>query len=116
MNYTKEQYDILTKYRNNLYTACYAKFIRMEGRAGLTELDEIYKNVFHTTSGIIGGCANCLLNACKKLGTLYFQDEKEYQSIEAKQAEKQAAPEAPAKQTPKTATNKKKPTNKNKKK
>lgn len=118
MNYTKEQYDRLTIYRDKLYTACYCKFVRIPSRADLIELDEIYKEVFHTSSSAIGGCSRCLMTTCQKLGTLYFQDEKEYQSIEVKQAEKQAATEAPTKQTHKTAnTNKKpKPKTNNKKK
>lgn len=119
MNYTKEQYDKLTKYRDKLYTACYCKFVRMSSRADLIEMDEIYKEVFHTSSGAIGGCSRCLMTVCQKLGSLYFQDEKEYKSIEAEQAAKQAVTEEqPTKQTHKTAnTNKKpKPKTNNKKK
>lgn len=106
MNLTKEQYDRLTNYRDKLYTACYCKFVRMSSRADLIEMDAIYKEVFHTSSGAIGGCSRCLMTVCQKLGFLYFQDEKEYQSIEAKAIEQVVENVQPQKTTTKTNNNK----------
>lgn len=89
MNYSKEDYEFLKTIEDKLYTACYCQFVRLSSRADMVKADEIYRRVFHTDNGIIGGCNHCVYEACKKLGLLYFQDKKEY---EKKEKEAQNSP------------------------
>lgn len=84
MNYTKELYDRLTKYRNSLYNACYLDYTRLNTLDDKKELDLIYKTHFNKDSGILTGCGRCLLRDMKTLGKLYFEDEKVYKELEPK--------------------------------
>lgn len=106
MKFTQEQYDILSKYEGNLYTATYASFVRFENRKAIEELDAIYKEHFgSSSSGLLSGCQRCVYNATKKLGTDYFKDKAVYKQLEeeAKLQETQVVTE----NKPKKATKKK---------
>lgn len=81
MNYTKEIYEKLTKYRNSLYNACYLDYVRLTSIKDKEELSAIYKEHFGKDSGIMGGCSRCILRDCKALGKLYFEDEKVYKQL-----------------------------------
>lgn len=78
MNYTKELYDRLTKYRNSLYNAVYLDYTRLNSYDDKKEIAEIYKLHFKKDSGILSGCSRCLLRDMRELGKLYFADEKVY--------------------------------------
>lgn len=111
MNLTNEEFEFLKSIEDKLYTACYCKFVRLGNRSQLEELDKVYKRVFNTTEGAIGACAHCLLNICKKVGTLYFAQKEQME----KMAEKEAVAEEKTVEKPKkAATTKKKATNKKK--
>lgn len=81
MNFTKEIYERLTKYRNSLYNACYLDYVRLTSIKDKEELSAIYKEHFGKDSGIMGGCSRCILRDCKALGKLYFEDEKVYKQL-----------------------------------
>lgn len=87
MNFTKEIYERLTKYRNSLYNACYLDYVRLTSMKDKEELSAIYKEHFSKDSGIMGGCSRCILRDCKALGKLYFEDEKVYKQLELKSQE-----------------------------
>lgn len=91
MNFTKEIYEKLTKYRNSLYNACYLDYVRLTSIKDKEELSAIYKEHFSKDSGIMGGCSRCILRDCKALGKLYFADEKVYKQLaeEANKKEKE---------------------------
>lgn len=82
MVYTKELFERLTKYRGNMYSACYLDYARLNNYDDKKELAEIYKLHFKKDSGILSGCSRCLLRDLRELGKLYFQDEKEYKELE----------------------------------
>lgn len=82
---TKEQYDALTPYAQNLKSAYKNSFVRMSG-ADFVKVAEIYTDVFGkslTKSQM--SCNTCRLNALRKLGELYVQyTEKEVEKEEKK--------------------------------
>lgn len=92
MNFTKEIYERLTKYRNSLYNACYLDYVRLTSMKDKEELSAIYKEHFGKDSGIMGGCSRCILRDCKALGKLYFEDEKVYKQL-AEEANKEVKEE-----------------------
>ena len=92
MNFTKEIYERLTKYRNSLYNACYLDYVRLTSIKDKEELSAIYKEHFNKDSGIMGGCSRCILRDCKALGKLYFEDEKVYKQL-AEEANKEVKEE-----------------------
>lgn len=100
MNYSKEDYEKLKTIEDKLYTACYCQFVRLTNKADIINADEIYKRVFHTTQGILGGCSHCVYEACKKLGKLYFEDKKAYEKAE-KEQKAEDEPEKETKKAPK---------------
>lgn len=112
MNLSKEDYDVVKQFDSILHTACYCNFVRITKREDAVELDKIYKKVFHTDRGLLGGCNHCVYEACKKLGKLYFEDKKAYEAAENK---KNAENEAKTEQKePKTAPKAKKTAKKKK--
>lgn len=84
MNYTKELYDKLTKYRDKLYTACQLDYVRLTSIEEKKALNDLYELAFNSKSGIMNGCSRCLLRDTKRLGVAYFADEKEYKELELK--------------------------------
>lgn len=88
MNFTKELYDRLTKYRNSLYNACYLDYVRLTSIKDKEELSAIYNEHFKKDSGIMGGCSRCMLRDCKALGKLYFEDEKVYKQLAEQEVNK----------------------------
>lgn len=70
-NLTKEQYEKLTPYKDNLMSAYKNSFVHMSGNDFL-KVAEIYNEVFGqalTKSQM--GCNTCRLNTLRKLGELY---------------------------------------------
>lgn len=88
MNFTKEIYERLTKYRNSLYNACYLDYVRLTSVKDKEELSAIYKEHFKKDSGILSGCSRCMLKDAKALGKLYFEDEKVYKQLAEQEANK----------------------------
>lgn len=84
MNLKKDIYDKLIPYREKLYTACYLDYIRLTNIKDKEELAKLFKEHFKVDSGILNGCNRCLIRDCKKLGNLFFADEKEYKELELK--------------------------------
>ena len=97
MNYSKEDYEFLKTIEDKLYTAVYCQFVRLSNRGDMVKADEIYRRVFHTDKGIIGGCSHCVYEACKKLGKLYFEDKKAYEKAEKEQNIEKEAENEPKK-------------------
>lgn len=81
---TKEQYEILKQYENHLRTAKNADYARNLTLAGLAQMDEVYKAIFHKESGLKSGCGKCRLRGLKDLARVYFA----YQEQQAKNEEK----------------------------
>lgn len=84
MNYTKELYDKLTKYRQHFYTAVQLDYVRLTNIEEKKALNDLYELAFNSKSGILSGCSRCLLRDTKRLGVAYFADEKEYKELELK--------------------------------
>ena len=73
---TKEQYEKLEPYKQNIRNAVKNAFVHMSG-ADFLKVADIYADVFGiplTKSQI--GCNTCRLNALRKLGELYVEYEK----------------------------------------
>ena len=115
MKFTEEEMAILATMEDKLYTACYCKFVRLSNRSQLEQLDVIYKKAFNTTQGAIGACNHCLMEICKKVGKLYFDQKKEMEN-EAKNKAVEQPEEEKATDTPKTTKTVKKTTKKTNKK
>lgn len=89
MNLTEEIYNRLTKYRKNLYSACYLDYVRLSSLQDKEELASIFKAIFCKDSGILSGCSRCILRDTKAMGELYFKDEKIKKEEEKKNKNKQ---------------------------
>lgn len=87
MNYTKELYDKLTKYRQHFYTAVQLDYVRLTNIEEKKALNDLYELAFNSKSGIMSGCSRCLLRDTKRLGVAYFADEKEYKELELNKAQ-----------------------------
>lgn len=87
MNLTEEIYNRLTKYRKNLYSACYLDYVRLSSLQDKEELASIFKTIFYKDSGILSGCSRCILRDTKAMGELYFKDEKIKKEEEKKNKE-----------------------------
>lgn len=80
---TKEQYEKLNKYDEQLNTAYYGNYVRRLYSVALNELDEMYKQLFPNApdSKLKTGCSSCVLKALKKMAQEYFN----YQPPQPKQ-------------------------------
>lgn len=68
---TKEQYERLSHYQSQLYTSLHAGYCRNLGIPAVTELDEIYVEIFKEQSKLKGGCPACVLSEMKRLAVEY---------------------------------------------
>lgn len=74
---TTEQFEVLKKYDKHMRTAYYADYIRINDRNVFQDLDKVFNEVFHKSSGILNGCMRCILRDIKALATKYIADVKE---------------------------------------
>ena len=74
---TKEQREQLAPYERHLYTAYKAGYV-VGLQRHITEgvLWPIYKDVFKNDPGLYS-CNMCVMEVCKKLGTIYFENNEE---------------------------------------
>lgn len=87
MKLTKEQYEALTPYAQNLKSAYKNSFVRMSG-ADFMKVVPIYTEVFGkslTKSQM--SCNTCRLNTLRKLGELYLNYEEKAAEKEEKKKE-----------------------------
>lgn len=77
MMLTTEQFKVLKKYDKHMRTAYYADYIRINDRNVFQDLDKVFNEVFHKSSGILNGCMRCILRDIKALATKYIADVKE---------------------------------------
>lgn len=87
---TKEQYEKLEPYKQNIRNAVKNAFVHMSG-ADFLKVADIYADVFGiplTKSQI--GCNTCRLNALRKLGELYVEYEKKEEDKEETAKKKKA--------------------------
>lgn len=87
---TKEQYEKLEPYKQNIRNAVKNAFVHMSG-ADFLKVADIYADVFGiplTKSQI--GCNTCRLNALRKLGELYVEYEKKEEDKEETGKKKKA--------------------------
>ena len=105
----QKQYEKLIPYKHHLGTAFKANYYRGITGKELSDLNEVYKEIFGTNSHLTNGCSHCILADLQKLGKEFFAYDSALQSKansvpdEVKQEKK-----LPKEKTVKTNKNKKK--------
>lgn len=92
---TQEQFNKLTKYRDNLYTATNLDYVRVQSAEDKKALHNLYKEIFDKDSGIIGGCTRCLIRDLKAIGKVYFEYEKQLKEQDEQPKSKKGRPKKP---------------------
>lgn len=69
---TKEQYEKLKPYEDNLNTSFHADYCRNLGQNKVKVLDEIYRDIFGKASQLKSGCSFCVLESMKELAREYY--------------------------------------------
>ena len=93
MVFTKEQREILAQYENNLKTAYFADWVRIETRKAVDEMDKVFHDAYGQTSGLHSACSRCVIRDVKRLGKDYFADLKELAEKKEKAEAKKVAAE-----------------------
>ena len=76
LNFTSQQFDTLAPYRKYFELAVRERWTRNPGRAALTQMAEIWRDVAHLPGFRMDyNCSTCIVNLLTDLGTLFFQDE-----------------------------------------
>lgn len=70
---TKEQYDFLKQYEQNLWTAQQLDYSRNLPQSVLIEMDKIHFELFKENSGLLANCSRCSLKGLKRLAKVYFE-------------------------------------------
>lgn len=78
---TKEQHDRLSKYEQHFNTAYRLNYLRNLGREAVTELDEVYVQLFGHSSKLKSGCSACVMSEVKRMAREYY----DYQEPEEEQ-------------------------------
>ena len=71
MEYTKEQYDKLSKYEQQLLYALHCNFARLSDADALKTMNEVSMEAFNIP--VQGNCGHCLMNNLKRLAKPYFE-------------------------------------------
>lgn len=69
---TKEQHDRLSKYEQHFNTAYRLNYLRNLGREAVTELDEVYVELFGHSSKLKSGCSACVMSEVKRMAREYY--------------------------------------------
>lgn len=111
---TKKQYETLKQYEKHLSTAVKCDYARNLTVAGLKEMEEVYREIFHRDGGLESGCSRCRLRGLKDLGRVYYEYKDKQACSELEPEEKAVENQVVKKPKPKVVTNKKETTNKRK--
>lgn len=93
MFYTREQIDILEKYRKTFETALYSGFARNVGSIALKEIEEVYDEAYGSHYSYNSGCGACVLAFIKRVGEPFLKDSAAYATQDRLAAEKAAEEE-----------------------
>ena len=112
MNYTEEQFQVLSQWEENFRTARDGNWARNPGRSALAVINEALNSATGVKHRLNAWCQQCILNLLQKAGKLYFEDKAEMEAAKVPECpvpepELDPAPPTPAKPK-KTATTAKK--------
>jgi hypothetical protein len=110
---TPEQMQELAPYERNFTQATKAAYCSYPGQAGIDKMLDIWQSLTGSRYPYQPGCANCLLNLVRDMGTIYFAQKDAMQKEEAikdafqkADAETAKAPVAEPAKSPKPKTRK----------
>lgn len=93
---TAQQMKELAPYERNFEQATQAAYCSYPGQAGIDKMLDIWQSITGSKYPYQPGCANCLLNLVRDMGTLYMvqkaeEDRKKKEAEEKAEAERQKA-------------------------
>ena len=96
---TADQIRALAPYERNFEQATKAAYCSYPGQAAIETMCDIWQSITGTKYPYQPGCAHCLLNLVRDLGTIYFAQKDSVLAAEAAAEDKAPAkePEAPNK-------------------
>lgn len=97
MNFTKEQFDYLSKWEDNFKTATQSKWARHPGSTPLLTMHKMYAQVSGRAFRLNTSCQSCVLSFLQDVGKLYFADKEEMAQKKAAKKEKAETPKKPVK-------------------
>lgn len=100
---TPEQMQELAPYERNFTQATKAAYCSYPGQAGIDKMLDIWESLTGSKYPYQPGCANCLLNLVRDMGTIYFAQKDAMQKADAETAK---APVAEPAKSPKPKTRK----------
>lgn len=77
MNFTDEQYAILSQWEDNYRTAIRSQWSRSIGRTAALTIHGIYSSVVKGAPHLNHSCGSCVLRLLRNVGNLYFADKAE---------------------------------------
>ena len=81
MNFTREQFNVLTQWERPMRIAVYSRYLRGIGSAALAQMVGIYNSVAKTPVNVNGNCATCIYDFLVTIGRLYFADAEEWKNL-----------------------------------
>lgn len=81
MKLTQEQFNALSPYEKHFETAVQAQWARFPGVAALDLINETYQKITGTHMRLNKGCSYCILRLLTDMGTIYFADKAEMESV-----------------------------------
>lgn len=71
---TKEQFEVLEKYKDRLTTAYKSNYCRNLSSYQLDEIHKTYLDITNIDYHLNRNCSTCILNFLKTVGKLYFEE------------------------------------------
>lgn len=85
---TKEDYEVVSKYSNHIYTATKHNYTRNIPSSELDILLDIYKRTTNQNYRLCKHCSTSIMNFIKELGKVYYRAKETYEITEKENTKK----------------------------
>ncbi len=85
MNFTKEQFAVLSQWEGTFRVVCESHYLRGVGQTALLVMTDIWNAATGGSRTVNGNCANCVYDFLQDIGKLYLADKRAREAVKTRQ-------------------------------
>ena len=85
MNFTKEQFAVLSQWEGTFRVVCESHYLRGVGQTALLVMTDIWNAATGGSRTVNGNCANCVYDFLQDIGKMYLADKRAREAVKADQ-------------------------------
>jgi hypothetical protein len=85
MNFTKEQFVVLSQWEGTFRVVCESHYLRGVGQTALLVMTDIWNAARGESRTVNGNCANCVYDFLQDIGKMYLADKRAREAVKTAQ-------------------------------